>query len=452
MRNYLCILLRNQFTFWYRFGYIKLHKSQLIPFNGEISSKEKKIIFKEFLDVPFEYDEEYLIFHIIAPSKFTIQNIEIQQIRAIYPLTENARISISNKIDSRIKLANPFFELSEMEELEWELDKKEREKAIPILWKLCKIEKDYRCYLDKLGASNLERAIKHRSIGQKPNEIHKGNYLDYLYTYDRTAYYLPTKIGYFQDAIAILMHYSFQKNTENKNKLLPEQAIEERPIFQFLLNKSKENKGTFRQLFKFINTQEKYVENSRINGLNFHIITPLFLMLKDEMIRNNNDLSKTLLLDEHKLEILLKEYKDDFYYVIILFSYFFGYKYIYNSYYDNLNLSIFKDNNNLKYLINSIQVYKSNFLEEEPSKYNKKTVRIQEDPEKRKKNIIDFIENKRKGNILCIQISEIKDYLKNKGFKQKLSDNELRELYPNSDITKEKNKKYICFMQEQLDL
>jgi len=115
-------------------------------------------------------------------------------------------------------------------------------------------------------------------------------------------------------------------------------------------------------------------------------------------------------------------------------------------------LSIFKDNNNLKYLINSIQVYKSNFLEEEPSKYNKKTVRIQEDPEKRKKNIIDFIENKRKGNILCIQISEIKDYLKNKGFKQKLSDNELRELYPNSDITKEKNKKYICFMQEQLDL
>ena len=72
-----------------------------------------------------------------------------------------------------------------------------------------------------------------------------------------------------------------------------------------------------------------------------------------------------------KLEILLKEYK-----MILLcnnsFSLLFGYKYIYNSYYDNLNLSIFKDNNNLKYLINSIQVYKSNFLEEEPSKYNKK--------------------------------------------------------------------------------
>ena len=209
MKDYLCILLRNQFTFWYRFGYTQLHLTQMIPFNGKVSSKEQSIIFNELLNMPFEYDEEYLIFHINTSSKSKKQNVEIQQIKSVYPLTENARRSISNKIDPRIHLSSPFFINSDIDRLELELDKKEREKAISIFWSLCNITEDYRPYLDKLGLTQLDDAIRKRFLGFKPKEIHQGNYLDYLYTYDRTAYYQPTKIGYFQDAIAILTYYFF---------------------------------------------------------------------------------------------------------------------------------------------------------------------------------------------------------------------------------------------------
>lgn len=417
MKDYLCILLRNQFTFWYRFGYTQLHLTQMIPFNGKVSSKEQSIIFNELLNMPFEYDEEYLIFHINTSSKSKKQNVEIQQIKSVYPLTENARRSISNKIDPRIHLSSPFFINSDIDRLELELDKKEREKAISILWSLCNITEDYRPYLDKLGLTQLDDAIRKRFLGFKPKEIHQGNYLDYLYTYDRTAYYQPTKIGYFQDAIAILTYYIFKKRIESKDRELPEQLIEDTRIFQSLVMLPEENWGSFKNIFEFVNTQEDYIKNSKINGLDFYIITPLFLMLKDEMIKNNNDLSKTLLLDESKLE-RFKEYKDNFYYAIIIFSYFFGYKYIYDAYYDRLDLSIFRKEGDLKHFTNPVLEHKENFLEE--GGHNKRAMNIQEELEKRK----------------C------------EGFKENLSDDKLKQICSKDSITKKKSKEYICMQQD----
>ena len=140
-------------------------------------------------------------------------------------------------------------------------------------------------------------------------------------------------------------------------------------------------------------------------------------MLKDEMIKNNNDLSKTLLLDESKLE-RFKEYKDNFYYAIIIFSYFFGYKYIYDAYYDRLDLSIFRKEGDLKHFTNPVLEHKENFLEE--GGHNKRAMNIQEEPEKRK----------------C------------EGFKENLSDDKLKQICSKDSITKKKSKEYICMQQD----
>lgn len=458
MKNYLCILLRSQFTFWYRFGYIQLHSSQMMPFEGKITSKEKINIFKEFLNIPFEYDEEYLVFHIVAQSSFEKQNIDIQQIKAIYPLTENARLSISQKIDPRIQLSMPFFNHVEIEKLEQELDKKERKKAISMLWSLCDIEVSYEPYLDRLGIENLDKAIERRFARQKPNEIYRGNYLDYLYAYDRTEYYEPTKLGYFQDTIAILTFYVCSKQ-ENKEDFSPEkiaQITANSEIFKCLSTVPKEDRNSFKLIFNFIEKQEKYIEKSKIDGFDFYVITPIFLFLKGEMIGNNNDLSKTSLMDLNKIREM-KKYKDNFYFAVILFAYFFGYKYIYDQYYFSRKLSIFTsaEEENITESLNDDDFV---FLgspggNNESPIGTKKTRKVKEEPGERKELIEKFIADQIANNKRFeIPFSEIKKKLELCGFKSRLSDEELKGYYPDATIDRKKNKKYLCFTQRTLAL
>ena len=203
---------------------------------------------------------------------------------------------------------------------------------------------------------NIKQDIPVMTYFQFKKSLYNGDYNQlntYLDNYNIRMNYIGNGIGSLIDASEnkkiILMTYHSSKGLDFDNAFLP--MLDE------------ENWGSFKNIFEFVNTQEDYVKNSKINGLDFYIITPLFLMLKDEMIKNNNDLSKTLLLDESKLE-RFKEYKDNFYYAIIIFSYFFGYKYIYDAYYDRLDLSIFRKEGDLKHFTNPVLEHKENFLEE----------------------------------------------------------------------------------------
>ena len=454
--NYLCILLRSQFTLWYRFGYINLHISQMIPFKGRLTAEVKENICKEFLNMPFEYDEEYLIFDIITPIEFTKGNVYLQQIKEIYPLTEKAKLSISHKIDPRIKLSIPFFSNEEIESLEQTIDRKERENAISMLWSLCNIKEDYKPYLEKLGIKNLDNAIKHRFEGKKTNEIHQGNYIDYLYTYDRIAYYQPTKFGYFQDAVAILTHYSFQQDTKNKDRQLPEQVIEGTLIFQSLLTIPDEHRNSFKDIFEFIDKQDKYVKNSKINGLDFHIITPIFLMLKNEMLRNNNELSKTLLMNEIKLKQLSK-YKENFYYSLILFAYFFGYKYIYDEYYLKLKLDIFSSKVKGNIIDSEIRdiTYKEMEKDGEETNVketNVKKIQVKEDPNKREDTILLIISDYMGKKHSRISWTEITKRLKNEGFKSPFAEDDIEKLkkhYPEVSLGKIGRKKCLFLSIEE---
>ena len=113
MKQFLSIILRNQFNLFYRFGYTFISKSQLVEFDGNINNEIKDIILEKFKTVtPFEYDVEYLILQLdkenINESDFI--KFEIEDITAIYPLSQQAKTSIESKIDQRIRIEQPIFE------------------------------------------------------------------------------------------------------------------------------------------------------------------------------------------------------------------------------------------------------------------------------------------------------------------------------------------------------
>jgi hypothetical protein len=137
-------------------------------------------------------------------------------------------------------------------------------------------------------------------------------------------------LGYFFDAGQIFAN----------TKGLP--SFEGSVLHKFLqgINSSKPE-IKIKEIVKLLETTaegEKYVSQTTINEQLQYLITPLYLMLKDE-IRKAEDIKTTNLFKHLNT---LKEFGASFNYAIILLGAFFGFKKFYDAYYDNLNLRFYK--------------------------------------------------------------------------------------------------------------
>lgn len=332
MNNYLVPINRYQFAQFYRYGYTYIPKSTLLEFDGHLSETTKENLASHFSVIsPFEYDEEYLILHLSKIVDTSSENIyfEVQEIIAIYPLSKQAKLSIQEKIDQRIKLSEPFFE-SVLPIIESYIQKKEIEKAIDALWQICDIEGNKEELLNIIEIDNILKGLSYRQQGIKASKIPNGNYWSILIAYDRFDYFPNETIGYFYDAGQI---FALTKN---------QPTFEGSGLHNFLNSLNKNLKT--QQIVSAIDSSEttvSYRTQTTIGSLKKYIVAPLFLMLKDE-IRSADDLYSTKLM---KYINELKKYGNQFNASVILLGAFFGYKKFYDLYYDKLNLRIYKSYN-----------------------------------------------------------------------------------------------------------
>jgi len=332
MKQFLGIVLRNQFNLFYRFGYTFILKSQLVEFDGNINNETRESIIKQFKTVtPFEYDEEYLILHLEKENSNESDFIqfEIQDIVAIYPLSQQAKTSIESRIDQRIRLETPIFE-NVLQLIKTEIENKEVEKAMSALWKICKIESPLEKYVANIGIENIFNGLEFRRHGTKANKIQNGNYWEYLIAYDRFDYFPNSTLGYFYDAGQVFAY----------SKGLP--TFEGSGIHQFLEKLNSANPtAKLPDIIKYLETEEKlkgYVSQTTASAIKQYIVAPLYLMLRDE-IRKSDDITQTKLF---KNLDYLKKFGDSFNYAVILLGAFFGFRKFYDNYYDVLNLRFYK--------------------------------------------------------------------------------------------------------------
>lgn len=430
--NYLCILLRARFTLWYRFGFITLGNNELIPFNGTIGKAEKEAIQLRFEQQPFEYDEEYLIFHLTNGQNSGNETIfSVHNIAAIYPLSAQAKQSIAQKSDQRIHFAEPFFNPSELENLTRILDFNERMAGVHALWQsVFGTEADIEPYLAQLGIAHLQKAVANRAAGLKCAQIEGGHYLEYLFAYDRTAHFSNNKSGYFQDAITILFHYQKKNKAENNGKYFPDESVEKSDTFQFIQTLPEES--SFTRLFEQVGSQTKYTEKVHIDGINYHYVTPLFLNLKKE-IQEANGCHHTTLTNRNFLDQLMKEpYREHFRYAVILLGLFFSYKYVYDFYYGKSHLRIFQAKPENLTVIQETPPMKTAYKVSAPANHSSKRKHRmpKEDPEARKEKLYAIISahftNEEKSPL---KVKDVKTMLKKEaGFSDKLVKDDFNEL------------------------
>jgi hypothetical protein len=312
-----------------------MSKIQLIEFGGNINAETKDNLVKQFLTVtPFEYDEEYLILHLekTVSSEIELVRFEIQDIVAVYPLSQQAKISIESKIDQRIRLEKPIFE-TVLPAIETEIENKEVESAISALWTICKIENSLEKYIANIGLERIFNGLEYRRKRAKANRIQNGNYWEYLIAYDRFDYYPNTTLGYFYDAGQI---FAFSKGYP---------TFEGSGIHSFLEKFNlKDPTAKLPDIIKYLETEkqlESYVSQTTIENIKQYIVAPLYLMLRDE-IRKSDDVAQTKLF---KNLDYLKTFDDSFNYAVILLGAFFGFRKFYDIYYDVLNLRFYKSHN-----------------------------------------------------------------------------------------------------------
>ena len=334
MKQFLAIILREQFTFFYRAGYTFIPNSELILFDVEIESDsiKEKVVEKFKTLTPFFYDQEYLILHLEKVTSIENSSIEfeIQDIVAVYPLSKQAKASIESKVDQRIRLEKPIFE-NILPNIETEIENKEVKKAILALWKICQIENPVENYIANIGLENIFNGLEFRKHGTKANNIQNGNYWEYLIAYERFDYFPNSTLGYFYDAGQVFAY----------SKGLP--TFEGSGIYQFLEKLNSANPTVkLTDMIKFLETEEqlkRYVSQTTTSDIKQYIVAPLYLMLRDE-IRKSDDITQTRLFENLDY---LKKFDDSFNYVVILLGAFFGFRKFYDNYYDALNLRFYKD-------------------------------------------------------------------------------------------------------------
>jgi hypothetical protein len=312
-----------------------MHKLQLVEFDGNINAETKENIAKQFSTVtPFEFDEEYIILHLekIISSESEFVQFEIQDILAIYPLSQRAKASIESKIDQRIRLENPIFE-TVLPSIETEIEKKEVEKAISALWTICKIESPKDKYIDEIGLENIHKGLEYRRTGTKANKIQGGNYWEYLISYDYFQYFPEGIIRHFYQLGEVFSYY--------KGKI---DGIEGTKI-EILLKQI--GHGNFEQLLqKFSNESlpQSFVDSMQEIGkskFNPIVVSVLFLKWKTDLSNQDTEVTKSSIYHNGKIAFIDK-YPNEVKLALILLGAFFGYNKFYDSYYEALNLRFYK--------------------------------------------------------------------------------------------------------------
>ena len=332
MNNYLVPLNRYQFAQFYRFGYTYIPKSTLLEFDGQITESTKHNLANHFSVIsPFEYDEEYLILHLSKVVETVSDNIffEVKEIAAIYPLSKQAKLSIQEKIDQRIRLSEPVFE-SVLPIIESTIQKKEIEKAIDALWQICDINGNKDELLNLIGLDNIFKGLDYRKKGIKASKIENGDYWSILIAYDRYEFFPNETIGYFYDAGQVFAHFNNKPTFEGSRLHSFLNGFKPKTIAKVLLSNLENNDDS-----------QKYISKTYVDGLKRYLVAPLFLMLRDD-IKNNHDIYNSALINRLPY---FKGFEKEFEAAIILLGAFWGYKKFYDLYYDKLNLRFYKSYN-----------------------------------------------------------------------------------------------------------
>ena len=226
MANYLALIRKADFVDLFKYGSLHVNRDMIRQFSCKVEDlPNREPIFNDltFFANAFDSTFEYLFIH-YESLLGRANDVNIANVRGIYPLDYEARTELSLTLDPRIKINNPLWP-----DAVFTLQKRQSvqncKNGVSNIWNIYKLSDS----IDSVNAIITDTIIKEivdelyenrRPSGDLPIWV-------YLMRYERHAFYPNNTIGAFMDTVNAIFNYHQKREVDSAE-------IESTMIMQFL--------------------------------------------------------------------------------------------------------------------------------------------------------------------------------------------------------------------------
>ncbi len=321
---------RDDFIRLYRYGNIKIIKNFIFSENDNLRSNFVSLL----KDMHCEHDEDYVILEFLDVPKHNqygqiLYDLKIQDIQQIYVLSQRAQGYYKPKFNPKIQfLIDPYNVLSEVIE---NMDLEDMVKGVDV-------------FTEEFDFFDKDKIEKELQLDLKRKLLNMGNpfelpfesfYLDLL-LYKRKNFFPENDLGFIYD----LMVVTRLKDRDgdllrqyNQGQL----KLDNSPTYQKIKKEIKES--LYEYTIFLLKTEDPNISKFiSIIGSREVVVGIIFLKIQKILLEKNKGYYKIIL---NVVDIFSNSYRDELAVALYLIGILFGYKELYNDYYDFIDLNIF---------------------------------------------------------------------------------------------------------------
>lgn len=214
MANYLALIRKADFVDLYKYGSIHINKDMTRQFSCKVEElPNRKPIFDDlsYFANAFDSTFTYLFIH-YENNLGRVNDINIADVRGLYPLDKEAKTELSLSLDPRIKINEPLWP-----DAVFNLQKRQTvqdcKNGASNIWKIYNLSD---------SIDDMNNVINDSVIGEVVNELYENRRPNgelpiwvYLMRYERHAFYPDNTIGAFMDTVNAIFNFSQKREVDS---------------------------------------------------------------------------------------------------------------------------------------------------------------------------------------------------------------------------------------------
>lgn len=226
MANYLALIRKADFVDLYKYGSIHINKDMTRQFSCKVEElPNRKPIFDDLSYFANAFDSTFTYLFIHYESNLgRVNDINIADVRGLYPLDQEAKTELSLSLDPRIKINEPLWP-----DAVFNLQKRQTvqdcKNGASNIWKIYNLSD---------SIEDMKNVINDSVIGEVVNELYENRRPNgelpiwvYIMRYERHAFYPNNTIGAFMDTVNAIFNFNQKREVDSAE-------IESTLIMQFL--------------------------------------------------------------------------------------------------------------------------------------------------------------------------------------------------------------------------
>ena len=214
MANYLALIRKADFVDLYKYGSIHINKDMTRQFSCKVEElPNRKPIFDDLSYFANAFDSTFTYLFIHYESNLgRVNDINIADVRGLYPLDQEAKTELSLSLDPRIKINEPLwpdavFNLQKRQTIQ------DCKNGASNIWKIYNLSDSIEDMNNIINDSVIAEVVNELYENQRPNgEL---PIWVYIMRYERHAFYPNNTIGAFMDTVNAIFNFSQKREVDS---------------------------------------------------------------------------------------------------------------------------------------------------------------------------------------------------------------------------------------------